>query len=129
MGNQEITVKKLKQQMKKMESEQQMKQMEVLIKRDNDLQNKFNQQMEDKDAKLNEAKLQISNMQSEIIHLQQCMDEQQNKLLSQSLVQEQNEDIDESTQREIEIELERANISIMKLTKERDELVAVNKRK
>merc|ERR1712154_540458 len=128
-ANPEITVKTLKQQIKKLENEQNSKLGLELMKRENLLNEKFEKEIVEKDAKYNEAKLQLKQLQNEIIHLQQAMDEQQNNLLSQTLSKEQHKDIDESTQTMLEEELDRASITILTLTKERDELLQSNKMK
>merc|ERR1712228_764851 len=129
LKNQEITVKTLKQQIKQFENEQSNKINMQLMKRENDLRQTFDKELNEKNEKYNKAKLQLKQLQNEIIHLQQSMDEQQNNLLQHTLSTEQNKDIDDSTQNMLEEELDRCKIKILTLTKERDELLLSNKHK
>eukprot|EP00484_Ammonia_sp_Unknown_P020914 CAMPEP_0197029194 /NCGR_PEP_ID=MMETSP1384-20130603/8688_1 /TAXON_ID=29189 /ORGANISM="Ammonia sp." /LENGTH=770 /DNA_ID=CAMNT_0042458315 /DNA_START=24 /DNA_END=2336 /DNA_ORIENTATION=- len=123
LKNQEITVKKLKEQMKRLESEQDMKINAQLIAQQTKLEQQFKNELSEHDVKYNECKLQLKNAQNEVIGLQQQLDELQNNLLSQSLHSEQTNDIQESTQSMLEEELERANMKIVSLSKQRDEVL------
>ena len=123
LKNQEITVKNLKEEIKKIKMEQDKLINVELIKQENDLQIKFKKEFDENNIKYNECKLSLKNCQSQLIELQQKYDELQNNLLSQSLSNQQNDDIQQSTQNMLEEELDRANIKILTLTKERDELL------
>eukprot|EP01083_Nonionella_stella_P020197 55979_1 len=122
LKNQDITVKTLKEEIKKMESEQTNKINLELAKQEEAFAAQMKVKLNEKDTKYNECKSQLKQLQDEVIDLQHKLDEQQNHLLSQSLSTQNNNEIEEATQHMLEDELDRANITIARLTKERDEL-------
>merc|ERR1712113_979390 len=81
LKNQEITVKKLKEEIKKIKLEQTNEINAELIKQENNLEVKYENKLKEKDIKYNEIQLQLNQQKNEIIDLQNKLDEQQNNLL------------------------------------------------
>jgi len=124
LKNQEITVKKLKERIKKMEEDALEQRGEDLVQQEKEMTARFRAEMEEMEQTLAFSKQTIQALKDEVLEYQQRLDDQQNQFLSQSMNKERDHDIEESTHQMLEVELERANMTVLSLRKERDQLMA-----